>query len=162
MTETAPATDTTVVDRDPRRALIAAAIVAGVLVLEVLVNFVESWALSSQSAVFVGGVLMPQLLVSILPKAIGVFLVLWLWASRSDERLMIVLVRALVAAGAGCVLAVVVGIIYAVITYGVRFAELGALPYSPFSGILSSVVALAPLVMLVVLAQLVIRRGARL
>jgi hypothetical protein len=162
MTETAPATPASVVARDPRPALVAAAVVAVVLVIEMLVGFIESFAFGGGDNRYLLGIFVPQLLADALPKAVGIFLVLWLWPVRSDDRVLMVLVKALAAAAAGCVLAVLVGLVYALVVFGLRFAELGALPYSPFNGIVSSVVALAPLVMLVVLAQWVIRRGARL
>ena len=161
MTKTAPA-DIEIGARDPRRALIAAALVAGVMALQLLVGFLESWVMSAQSSVFVSGVLVPQLLASILPKVVGVFLVLWIWPSRADDRVILVLARALVAAVVGCVLAVLVGIVYTVISFGVRFADLGTLPYAPLNGFVSAIVAFAPLVMLVTLAQWAIGRGARL
>jgi hypothetical protein len=162
MTETAPATPPSVVERDPRPALVVAAVVAVVLVIEMLVSFIESFAFGGGDNRYLLGVFVPQMLAGALPKAVGIFLVLWLWPARSDDRVLMVLVKALVAAAVGCVFAVLIGLAYSLIVFGLRFSDAGALPYNPFSGILSSVVALAPLVMLVVLAQSVIRRGARL
>ncbi|MGN6274294.1 MAG: hypothetical protein ACTHMQ_14520 [Protaetiibacter sp.] len=162
MSETAPAAPSSVMERDPRPALVAAAVVAAILFLELLVSFLESFAFGSQSGNFLSGILLPQLIVGVLPKAVGVFLLLWLWSPRADDRVVSVLLKALVAAAAGCVLAAVVGFVYTVIVYGVQFSDAGALPYTPFAGIVSAVVALAPVVMLVTLAQWVIARGARL
>ncbi|GMA89501.1 hypothetical protein [Homoserinibacter gongjuensis] len=162
MTETAPVTHSTSVDRDARSALLVALIVAAVLVLDLLVSFLESFAFGSGSRDFLLGIALPQLLVDIVPKAVGILVVLWLWPARVEDRVVMVLVKALVAAAAACVLAALVGFVYTVVVYGVRFSDAGALPYTPFAGIVSSVVMLAPLVMLVVLAQWVIRRGARL
>lgn len=159
MTDTVPATSASLV-RDPRRALVAAAIVAGVLVVQLLISLAESLVYGSGGFLF--SYTLPQLGLEVLPKAIGIFLVLWLWPAHSDDRLLIVLVKGLVAAAAGCALSIFVGFVYAVIVAGLRFADAGALPYAPFAGIVSSIVMLAPLVMLVVLAQRVIRRGARL
>lgn len=159
MSDTAPISSVSPV-RDPRRALIAAAVVAAVLVVQLLISLVESLAYGSGGFFF--SYTLPQLGLDVLPKAIGVFVALWACPVRSDERVLMVLVKALVAAAAGCVLAMLVGFVSAVIMFGLRFSDAGALPYAPFAGIVSSVVMLAPLVMLVVLAQWVIRRGARL
>jgi len=160
MTETAPAAPSTTKERSARPALITAAVVAVVLVIEMLVGLVESFAFRGDGNIL--GVYLSQFLAGVLPKAIGIFLVLWIWPVRSDDRVMLVLAKALVAAAVGCVFAVLVNIVYGVIVFGLRFSDAGALPYTPFAGILSSVVALAPLVMLVALAQWAIRRGARL
>jgi hypothetical protein len=162
MSEAAPATPTSVVERDAQAALLVALVVGAVLTLGVLVNFVESFVFGGGNDGYLQAVFLPQLLADTLPKAIGIFLVLWLWQARSDDRVVMVLVKALVAAAVGCVFAVLTGFVYGVIVFGVRFSDAGVLPYSPFAGIVSSVVMLAPLVMLVVLAQWVIRRGARL
>lgn len=159
MTDTAPISSVSLV-RDPRRALIAAAVVAAVLAGQLLISLGESLAFGSGGFLF--SYTLPQVGLDVVPKAIGIFLVLWAWPARSDGRILMLLVKALAAAAAGCVLAVLVGFVSAVIGYGVRFSDADALPYAPFAGIVSSVVMLAPLVMLVLLAQCVIRRGARL
>lgn len=162
MSETAPAAPDTTVERNPRPALVVAVVVAAVLVVELLVSFLESFAFGAQGGNFVSGILLPQLLIGVVPKAVGVFLLLWLWSPRADDRVVSVLLKALTAAAAGCVLAAIVGFVYTVIVYGVAFSDAGALPYTPFAGIVSAVVALAPVVMLVTLAQWVLARGARL
>ncbi|MCS0499159.1 hypothetical protein [Protaetiibacter mangrovi] len=160
-TTTTPSAPVETAARDPRRALVVAALVAGVLLLEVVVGFLESWAFSSQNVLFTTGVLLPRLLVGILPQTLGVFLVLWAWPARPGERIRMVLARALVAAFAGCLASVLAGIVYQVVSYGVAFSDLGALPYAPFGGFVTSVVALAPVVMLAALLQWAIGRGAR-
>lgn len=153
---------TPVAAREPRAALIAAAFVAAILLLESLVGFLESFAWSPQSAASTASVLVPQLFAATLPKAAGVFLVLWLWPERPGERLLLVLARALAAAFAGCLLAIVVGFVVSMIAWGIRFADAGVWSYNPLMGLVSATVGLAPLVMLVVLVQRLIRRGARL
>jgi hypothetical protein len=162
MSETAPTAPGSVGQRDPRPALVVAGVVAAVLVLELIVSFLESYAFGSQSRDFVVGIALPQLLTGVLPKAAGVFLLLLVWPPRAADRMLAVLGKALTAAAVGCVLAAIVGLIFTVVVFGVRFADAGALPFTPFAGILSSVVMLAPLVMLVTLAQWAIARGARL
>lgn len=147
--------------RDPRRALVAAGAVAAVLLLQLLASLLESVVRGSQD-LYVGGYLVPQLFVNILPTAVGVFLLLWLWPVQAGERGLLVLAKGLLAALAGCVVATLVGLVYVAITYGLRFSELGALSYNPFDGFASSVLGLAPLVMLVVVVQWVLSRGARL
>jgi len=149
-------------ERDPRGPLAVALVVAAVLVLGLLVGFLESFAFGAMAGDFLLAVALPQLLADIVPKALGVFLVLVLWPARTDDRVVAVLVKAFVAATAGCVLVAVVSFVYTVVAFGVPFADAGVLPYTPFAGIVSSIVALAPLVMLVLLAQWAIRRGARL
>lgn len=154
-----PTTPTAV--REPRTALIAAAFVAAILLIEALVGFLESFAWSPESALSTASVLVPQLLAATLPKAAGVFLVLWLWPERSGERLLLVVARAMVAAFAGCLLAIVVGLVFSMIAWGIRFVDAGMWSYNPFMGLVSATVALAPVVMLVMLLQRLIRRGAR-
>jgi hypothetical protein len=162
MTETTPAAPASVVERDPRPALVAAAVIAVVLAIEMLIGFVESFAFGGRGSDYLVGVLLPQVLAGVLPKAVGIFLVLWIWPVRSDDRVVMVLVKALVAAAVGCVFAVLIGLVYTLIVFGLRFSDAGVLPYTPFAGIVSSVLALAPLVMLVVLVQWALARGARL
>jgi hypothetical protein len=162
MTETTPTIPSATLERNPRPALVTAAAVAIVLVIEMFIGFVESFVFSGGNDGRLLGVYLPQILAGALPKAVGIFLVLWIWPVRSDDRVLMVLVKALVAAAVGCVFAVLIGFVYGVIVFGLRFSDAGVLPYSPFAGIVSSVVALAPLVMLVALVQWVIGRGARL
>jgi len=160
MAETAP-TASMVLKRDPRRALIAAAVVAGTMLIEFVVAYLESFIAGGQGGSYVAGIVIPALFTDVLPKAAGVFLVLWLWPARAEERLLVLFLRAIVAALAGCVIAALARLGYMIIVAGLHFADYRALPYDPFSGLLSATVALAPLVMLVVLAQWAIRRGAR-
>ncbi len=108
MTDTAPATSISLV-RDPRRALIAAAVVAAVLVVELLISLAESLAYGSGGYLF--SYTLPQLGLDVLPKAVGIFLVLWIWPARSDDRMLMVLVKAFVAAAVGCVFAVLAGLV---------------------------------------------------
>lgn len=148
--------------RDPRRALIAAGVVAGVLLIEFLATYLESFAGGPQGPQYLVGIVVPAVFAGILPKAAGIFLVLWLWPARLDERILVLLARALVAALAGCVAAAIVSVVYTVVLSGLRFADYGAFGYNPFSGIVSATVGLAPVVMLVVLIQRLLARGARL
>lgn len=163
MTSQSPvATTTTTAARNPRAALVVAAVVAAIAVLEILLVLVDAVVQGATDSgyylVYAGN----SLLFNVVPHALGVFLLLWLWPADAGARLLLVLARGLAAAFAGVVVSAIATFGYQIIASGLRLADYGALPISPFAGVWGATLALAPLVMLVVLAQWVIARGARL
>lgn len=155
---TAPGRPVTV--RKPRQALVAAAIVLAVLLLQTIVGIVfwlpAAIGQGDQVSSLWGFGL--ELFGGLLPFAAGVFVVLWLVPVSTGDRLTVVLVRALLATAAGVVAALVVGSLGALLLMPGRGFE------SMFGGltdVVASTLDRAPLVMLVVLAQWVVLRERR-
>lgn|GEM_PF-1861133 len=156
-----PASAAAAAERHPRPALIAAGAVATVLLLQMLVGFIESWMFTGRAGAYLLTAFLPNVVFTIVPLAAGVFVVLFFWPVRSADGLPLVIAKAAVAAAAGWVLSAIVGAIWAVVVSGLRFADAGALSLSPFSGLLSGVLTVAPLVIAVVLVQWVIQWRVR-
>ncbi len=145
--------------RQPRNALIAAAVVAGVLVLQHLVGSL-SWLPTSLGQ----GSAAPSIVgfvfefVGLIAFAAGVYVLLWLVPTSSADRLPIVLAKGLLATAGGVVASMIVGALGALLLFPPR----GFLGFvSDLPGILASVLDRAPLVMLVVVVQWVILRDRR-
>ena len=154
-----------VATRDPRPALLAAAIVAGVILLQQLVNLTRSLGWIGDES-YLTGVLLPflnGLLVDVVAFSAGVFLLLWLLPVRPHDRVTVVLAKGLAAAAAGVVVATVVGFVVMLISQGIwtlgdaRYYS----GYNPFLDLLPQLLVRAPLVMLVVLVLWVLRRVPR-
>lgn len=151
--------------RDPRRAAIAAAIVAAVMLLGLVLTQFQTlgWL---RDVDYLRDVMLPFLrgiFVDLLGFAGGVFLLLWLWPVRRDDRVLRVLAKGAAAAAAGVLLAIVLGLLVNFVAVGAP--SVGDLRYyswpAPFVNLLSMFVARAPLVMLVVLVQWVLDRAPR-
>lgn len=146
--------------RRPRQALVAAAFVAGVLVLQELIGLVGrlGWlpggperAIPDTSLFYFA-----LQLASVVTFSAGVFLLLWLVPTSWADRLPVTLAKGLLAAASGVVVSTVLGVLYTTLLAPGR----GLLAYL-FTGAADLVVQTidrAPLVMLVVLVQWVVLR----
>ena len=148
--------------RDPRSALLAAGLVAGVLILQRLVSLLQQLVLTSTPS-SVGPALLGfayGVFVDALVFAVGVFVLLWLLPLRTVDRVLRVLGTGLAAAAAGTVLASIGGFVLTLGALGLLTAR--DLPYyggpTPLVQLLPELLARAPLVMLVVLVLWVLRR----
>lgn len=146
--------------RRPRQALVAAAIVAAVLLLQKLAG-VFFWLPAAigqgDQAASLWGVGF-ELVADVLPFAAGVFVVLWLVPVSTADRIAVVLVRALLATAGGVVAALVLGAFGALLLMpGRGFGYL----LGGITEVVASTLDRAPLVMLVVLVQWVIARESR-
>ncbi|AYF96959.1 hypothetical protein [Protaetiibacter intestinalis] len=166
MTHHDSARPTTLVPRrDPRPALLAAAIVAGVALLQRLASLAQSLVWLGDQDYLVGVVLpfVNGVLVDVVAFSAGVFLLLWLLPARQGDRVLVVLGKGLAAAAAGVLLSTVVSFVVALVSTGIW--SLGDVRYyggfNPFASLVPELLASAPLVMLVVLALWVVRRVPR-
>jgi len=105
---------------------------------------------------------LPAMLMTIVPRALGVFLLLWLFPVRHEDRLPFVVVKGLLAACAGVVLSTAVGIVAGMGQAGLgSLADLRFLPLPTLTSLLVAILQSAPLVMLAVLIQWIVTRPAR-
>jgi hypothetical protein len=141
--------------RDPRSALLAGGIVAGVLLVQNLVAQFTGffWGSAPNLALM----FLLDVVSWIIPFGVGVFVALLLWPVRSRDRWVLVLLKGLVATLAGALAAIVGGLLV-----GVFIISREPRALIDLVNLLPMLVARAPLVMLVVLVQWVTRRGARL
>lgn len=145
--------------RQPRRALLVAAVATGVLVIQSLVSYAV-WFPASLGQGDAGSSIFGFVfeLVGLLAFGGGVFLLLWLVPVSPADRIPMVLTKALLATAGGMAASMVVGAVGALLLFPVRgfWAFLGDLPT-----VIGSVLDRAPLVMLVVLIQWVVLRERR-
>ena len=136
------------VERHPRPALLAAAVVVGVLLVQSLLSFASGPSVAGSVYGLLG----------VLAFGAGVFLLLWLVPPSQTDRMPIVLAKGLLATAGGVVASLIVGALGALLLLPVRgfLAFLGDLP-----GALGSVLERGPLVMLVVLVQWLLVRDRR-
>jgi len=151
--------------RDPRPALLGAAIVACVILLQQIVGLLQSLSWIGDAG-YVTEVVLPFLrgvLVDVLAFSAGVFLLFWLLPARTADRVALVLGKGLVAAAAGVVLSTVVGFLVLLVMSGIStFRDLPYYSgYNPFLDLFPQLLGRAPLVMLVALVLWVVRRVPR-
>lgn len=146
--------------RDPRSALIVAAVVAAVLLLQAVLQLLWLVVPGPSTPTDAGSALRGLVwdLPNLLAFAAGVFLLLWLVPVARADRLPIVLMKGLLATAVGVGVALVIGAIFALLLLPGR--GFGAF-LSSISGFLGATLDRAPLVMLVVLALWVITRERR-
>jgi len=146
--------------RRPRQALVAAALVAGVLLLQELIGLVglTGWIPggaepgdAGTSLVYFG-----WQLANVVTFSGGVFLLLWLVPTSWADRLPVTLAKGLLAAASGVVVSWVLGTLYATLLLPGR-GLLGYL-FSGAADLVAQTIDRAPLVMLVVLVQWVVLR----
>ena len=148
--------------RDPRPALFAAAAVLAYLIVRSLVGLI-GWTPGSGVDVGMMSYFGREAVLSSLPLAVGVFLLLWLVPVRPRDRLLLIVAKGLLAALAGVTLAELVGFAFAGIQAGL--GVLRDLPHlTPIAlpaQIVSGTVAAAPVVILAVLLVHLVGRGER-
>lgn len=149
--------------RNPRQALVVAAIVAGVLLLQELIGLagLTGWIPSGAEPTDAGSSLfyLWWQLASVVTFSAGVFLLLWLVPTSRADRLAVTLAKGLLAAASGVVVAWVLGTLYATLLLPGR--GLLAFLFSGAADVIGQTLGRAPLVMLVVLVQWVILRERR-
>ena len=151
------------VARDVRTPLIAAVIVAGYLVAQSLIGLF-GYVPGFQGIDGTFSMARYVLTDAILPHiafAGGVFVLLLLWPVTQKDSVMVQLAKAAVATVAGAVVSSIVVFMMLAVTAGIwsladwRYLDA---PYI-FGGVLGTVIARAPLVMLVVVLQQLVRKG---
>lgn len=149
--------------RRPRQALVAAAVVAGVLLVQELVGLagLSAWlpggaqpADTGTSLVYFG-----WQIANLVTFSAGVFLLLWLVPTSSGDRLPVTLAKGLLAAASGVVVAWVLGTVSAVLMMPGR--GLLAFLFNGAADLVAQTIDRAPLVMLVVVVQWAILRERR-
>lgn len=150
--------------RDARAALIAAAVVAGYRLLEILLGIVV-WSPFGRFDSGYATVIGSQFVYQVLPFAAGVLLVLWLWPAAQGEGLGRLIARCAVASVAGATAASIMALVVAGVQAGLGLlrdlGSLGGMFGLPDAAaqILPQALAGAPLVIAVVLVQRLLARG---